>query len=208
MANHPDQSAVVAHAKADLEAAGVSLVGPCGAFAIVQLAAWRLRYTGVGLLDKRSGNNCDGYSTDTFVYPDGEHYDVLIAAGGEEDPLTHVPIPGTGNRPAWQPEGLIDPIRWRAPIDPHFDEVPVPPVPPVPLPPSPPSEDLSRRVEVLIARVEGLAIWTAELAHELAAHRAVAAHADRVEAVLAVQARGLTGRLFGYTITLRPPAQG
>lgn len=102
--NHPDRSAVVAQAKADLEAAGHDLSGPCGAFAIVKLAAFRMG-GGAGLLDKPAGNNCEGYATDIIVYPDGKHYDVLVG-GGET------------NGPSWQDAGTVDPSRYRPAVDP------------------------------------------------------------------------------------------
>lgn len=102
--NHPDRSAVVAQAKADLEAAGHDLSGPCGAFSIVKLAAFRMG-GGAGLLDKPAGNNCEGYATDIIVYPDGKHYDVLVG-GGET------------NGPSWQDAGTVDPSRYRPAVDP------------------------------------------------------------------------------------------
>ena len=60
--SHPDRSAVVAQAKADLDAAGHDLSGPCGAFSITHRAAWRMRGEGAGLLYKPGGNNCQGYA--------------------------------------------------------------------------------------------------------------------------------------------------
>jgi hypothetical protein len=102
--NHPDRSAVVAQAKEDLEAAGHDLSGPCGAFSIVKLAAWRIG-GGAGLLDKPAGNNCEGYATDIIVYPDGRHYDVLVDGGGK-------------NGAAWGDAGMIDPSRYRPAVDP------------------------------------------------------------------------------------------
>lgn len=101
---HPDRSAVVAEAKAELEAAGHDLSGPCGAFAIVKLAAWKMG-GGAGLLDKPAGNNCEGYATDIIVYADGRHYDVLVDGGGR-------------NGPAWGDAGLVDPSRYRPAIEP------------------------------------------------------------------------------------------
>jgi hypothetical protein len=102
--NHPDRSDVVAQAKDDLENAGHDLSGPCGAFSIVKLAAWRMG-GGAGLLSKPSGNNCEGYSTDIIVYPDGRIYDVLVDGGGR-------------NGPAWGDAGVVDPARYRPAADP------------------------------------------------------------------------------------------
>ncbi|MDE2143486.1 MAG: hypothetical protein KGJ84_13855 [Elusimicrobia bacterium] len=103
--SHPDRSDVVAQAKADLETAGHDLTGACGAFAIVRVAAWRMRDEGAGLLSKPSGNNCEGYATDIIAYPDGRIYDVLVG-GGES------------NGPAWQDDGTVDPGRYTTPEDP------------------------------------------------------------------------------------------
>lgn len=94
----------MADAKAELEAAGQDLSGPCGAFAIVKLAAWKMG-GGAGLLDKPAGNNCEGYATDIIVYPDGRHYDVLVDGGGR-------------NGPAWGDAGTVDPSRYRPAIEP------------------------------------------------------------------------------------------
>lgn len=102
--NHPDRSDVVAQAKEDLEDAGHDLSGPCGAFAIVKLAAWRMGED-AGLLSKPSGNNCEGYSTDIIVYPDGRIYDVIIDGGGR-------------NGPTWGDAGVVDPARYRPAVDP------------------------------------------------------------------------------------------
>jgi hypothetical protein len=98
-AKHADQSEIVAEAKAELEAAGKDLSGPCGAFSIVKLAASRMS-GGAGVLSKPSGNNCDGFATDIIAFPDGRIYDVLVG-GGE------------ANGPAWQDDGTVDPARYR-----------------------------------------------------------------------------------------------
>lgn len=120
------QVEVVAAIKADVVARGISVAGPCGAFQITKRVAWALRGTGVGLLDKPAGNNCEGYSIDYLVFPDGSGRDILGDGGGE-------------NTPAWAPEPN-EPAgafagRWRAPFDPG--DVVVPPAPsPVPPPPA------------------------------------------------------------------------
>jgi hypothetical protein len=110
----------VARIKAELEARNVSLVGPCGAFQIVKRVAWALRGEGAGLLAKPGGNNCEGFAVDIICYPDGRIFDILANGGGDEDAAGN-PIPGTGNRPTWNPpsDGLnVDPSRYRRAIDP------------------------------------------------------------------------------------------
>ncbi len=118
MSAHPDRTEVVAQAKADLEAAGTDVSSPCGAWAITNLAASRMRAEGAGLLDKPFGNNCQGFAVDIIAYPDGQIYDVLIRAE-------------TDNLPAWQDAGTVDPSRWRPPLGSLVDP-PDPPDPPAP----------------------------------------------------------------------------
>ena len=134
------QSSVVADVKAALVARGVPLSGPCGAFQIVKRVAWQLRGSGVGLLSKPAGNNCDGYSVDFLTYPDGSGYDILGDAGG-------------ANVPGWdlaEPPGALT-GRWRAPFDPG-DTVTPPPV--VGLPPSvPPPSDRLAIIEQAVAEI-------------------------------------------------------
>jgi hypothetical protein len=104
----------VAQAKADLEHVHADLSGPCGAFRIVQLTAWRLKATGAGLLAKPSGNQCQGFATDIIAYPDGRIYDVLVDGGG-------------ANTPAWQADAPVDASRYRPATDPHIDDAPATP---------------------------------------------------------------------------------
>lgn len=99
------QDSVVRAVKARLEATGVPLDGPCGAFEITKRVAWQLRATGAGTLDKPSGNNCGGRSVDIIAYPDGRLVDILSDAGGS-------------NGPVWNPIEPVDASRWRAPMDP------------------------------------------------------------------------------------------
>jgi hypothetical protein len=104
----PEMSAHYVQAvKAQLEAAGVNLVGPCGAFAITKRVAWGLRGAGIGLLDKPGGNQCDGYSVDVLVLPGGgDIVDILSDGGGQ-------------NTPSWYVrEREVDPSRWRPPVQP------------------------------------------------------------------------------------------
>jgi hypothetical protein len=115
---------VVARIKAELEARGVSLVGPCGAFAITRRVAWALRAEGAGLLSKPGGNNCEGFATDIICYPDGRIFDVLINGGGDEAADGSGPIPGTGNLPAWQTIAPVDASRYRPALDPGDTPLP------------------------------------------------------------------------------------
>lgn len=127
---------VVATIKAELEARGVSLVGPCGAFQITKRVAWTQRATGAGLLFKNWGNNCENFAVDIVAFPDGRVFDVLVSAGGEED-ANKQPIPGTGNGPVWNPSGngvMDDLTRYRPAIDPG-DPPPAPLLPRLPPPP-------------------------------------------------------------------------
>jgi len=102
----PEMSAgYVAAVKAQLEAQGVNLLGPCGAFAITKRVAWGLRGAGAGLLSKPGGNNCDGYATDIIAFPD-RAYDILSDGGAT-------------NGPNWNETGVDDlASRWRPPVQP------------------------------------------------------------------------------------------
>ena len=135
MGRNMDHTDSVAQAKADLLAAGYDLSGPCGAFAIVNLTAWRLRSEGAGLLSKPVGNNCDGYAPDIVAYRNGQIFDVLIDGGGE-------------NGPTWQDTGIIDDVtRWRPAIDPQIDQ-------PVEPPTLDSMQQLQRRIEQLEAKTQ------------------------------------------------------
>lgn len=122
-AQHPD---VVAAVKSELQARGVDLSAPCGAFQITKRVAWRLRAEGAGLLSKPGGNNCEGYSVDYVVYLTGRGADILGDAGG-------------ANIPGWNEETDPDFVaRWRPAFDPGDTPVVVgpPAAPPVILTPS------------------------------------------------------------------------
>lgn len=97
----------VAAVKAQLEAQGVNLSGPCGAFEITKHVAWGLRTQGIGLLSKPTGNNCQSYSTDYLVAGNGDGIDILSDAGGTNGPQWDV-----------QPGEFTGSGRWRAPIQP------------------------------------------------------------------------------------------
>ena len=95
----------VAAVKAQLQARGVDLTGPCGAFAITKRVAWGLRATGAGLLSKPSGNNCDGFAVDIVAFPTGMIVDILGDAGN-------------GNTPLWNTGEPVDAARYRPAVDP------------------------------------------------------------------------------------------
>lgn len=113
-----DHTDVVVAVKAQLDAQGVSLAGPDGAFAITSRVAWRLRMEGAGLLAKPGGNQSHGYATDIVMYPDGSLVDILGDGGG-------------ANTPRWDVTGEIRPTsQYRAAIDPG-DPDPAPAMPPL-----------------------------------------------------------------------------
>lgn len=112
---------VVAAVKASLVARGVDLSGECGAFQITKRVAWQLRAEGAGLLDKPSGSNCMGYSTDIIAYPGGRIFDILVDGGG-------------ANGPAWSGVDPVDPGRYRPAIDPGDSPGPTPTPTPTPAP--------------------------------------------------------------------------
>lgn len=93
--------------KAQLEAAGENLIGPCGAFKITSRVAWGLRGAGIGLLDKPGGNQCSGFATDVLVLPNRtDIIDILSDGGGQ-------------NTPSWYiRENEVSVDRWRAPVQP------------------------------------------------------------------------------------------
>jgi hypothetical protein len=105
---------VVANVKANLIARGISLLGSDGAFEITKRVAWALRESGIGLLDKPTGNHAEFpvgsgnfFSVDVLCYQDGVYVDMLVASGA-------------ANTPAWQiqPSAADVPAKWRAPLDP------------------------------------------------------------------------------------------
>lgn len=138
----------VAQVKSELQARGIDLSGPCGAFEITKRVAWRLKASGAGYLSKPGGNNCQGFSTDYVVFLNGPAVDILGDGGGANNPQWSV-----DNDPA-----LI--ARWVAPVNP--DPVVVPPLIPGPIAtvPAPlPSIDLSgvyAQFSILNAKVDEL----------------------------------------------------
>lgn len=120
IANHTD---VVRSVKTQVVAAGISILGACGAFEITKRVAWALRGEGAGLLAKPDGNNCQGYAVDIVCYPDGRIFDMLGSSGETNDP-------------AWNEDPPIDPSRYRAAFDPS---TPTPQPLPTPGPIQPPT---------------------------------------------------------------------
>lgn len=124
---------IVAKAKADLETAGHEWKTICDAYAITNLAAKR---AGWKLVQKTSGDNCQGRKVDGVIPGDGNWYDVLINAG---PPLNQ-------NIPAFNLQGPVgnligvEPFDWADPTN-----TPVPS--PVPIPE--PSSKLEERVAAL-----------------------------------------------------------
>jgi hypothetical protein len=140
-----DHTQWIADAKSELHAHGIQTenAGPCGAFQIINLAAYRHKDTGLGLLSKPNGNGCEWpagsgnrYSVDYLVYPNGAGGDMLIASEVENKPTWHIgdPVPA-------------DVSRWRAPIAPSF--APDPPIPPLPPPPSVDLRPILSRLDAL-----------------------------------------------------------
>src|SRR4051812_13288936 len=115
---------VVQRVKADLVARGISLDGDCGAFQITKRVAWELRGQGFGLLDKQGGSNCGGFAKDIVMRADGQLFDILVDAGGD-------------NRPAWQESDKVAPERFRTATDPG--DVVIPPIEP---PIDPPADEI------------------------------------------------------------------
>jgi len=109
-----DHSDLVAQIKAKLQASGVSLDGPCGAFAITKRVAWALRGQGAGLLDKPGGNQCEGFATDIVMFPDGSLVDILGDGGGANTPMWNVTgeiRPTSQFRPAVDPGDEVPPVK-------------------------------------------------------------------------------------------------
>lgn len=121
-AQRPNHADVIAQAQVDLKAAGISLDGDCGAFRVVNLAAWRLKQAGeadAGVLAKTGGSGCSQYgglyAKDVVAYQSGQHYDTIVASGAM----------GGNGAAAWNDDGIRSDITcpcppglWRAPIDP------------------------------------------------------------------------------------------
>jgi hypothetical protein len=100
-------AAYIGRVKAHLESQGYNLMGPCGAFAIVEHAVWWLAPTNptVGLLDKPDGNQCRSYATDIIFFRDqrGAIVDVLGDGGNANNPQWNVSSPGEAELDRWRP---------------------------------------------------------------------------------------------------------
>lgn len=97
----------VAQVKAALQAQGVNLSGPDGAFEITSNVAYGLRLVGYGLLEKTSGNMSQGYATDVIVCPNRvDLVDILGDSGGQNTPSWGVKV------------NEVTSDRWRTPIPP------------------------------------------------------------------------------------------
>jgi hypothetical protein len=166
---------IVAKAKADLEARGVTLSGACGAIKITNLVAWRLRPQ-YYLLRKGGGNRAvlkaDGscLSGDQTADPEGFATDYLI----DKDTFFGFDVLGDGggnNSPQWAgpetaPEMVArNRVNGRVPLDPagYFPEpvIVAPPEPdPMPAVVPPPSDDLGlvlaalRAIDARLAALE------------------------------------------------------
>lgn len=180
---------LVAQIKAQLEAKGMDLSGPCGAFQITKRVAWALRAQGAGLLSKPSGNNCEGYAVDIVMFPDGTGVDCLSDGGGS-------------NGPTWGATEIADGVsRYRPAVDPGDtpDPVPPPPLPPPP-PPVPQPVDLQPILNA-IASLQGQVA-----AQHLAQARSFEVMDAWFRQVLAKQDRAYTGntKAFGGALVLRP----
>lgn len=148
--------------KAYLEARGEDLSGPCGAFKITKRVAWALKDTGAGLLEKTSGNNCEGYAADVICYPDGRTFDILEDGGGKNGPrwaqhLPHDPAVAARYRPAIDPGDVPDSGNQNKP-DPGGNK------------PDPGTVDLS----ALLAQIQHIASRVDDIRAELVLTKAIA----------------------------------
>ena len=97
---------IVTKAIADILSSGVSINGPCGAFGIANLVAFR---TGLGVLFKPrpTENNCIhngvGYAADIVMNREGQIWDMLFDGGGE-------------NKPVWNQKEDVDKNWYRDPV--------------------------------------------------------------------------------------------
>lgn len=113
---------VVAAAKKQLQAEGVDLSGPCGAYAICERSAQMLGAYGV--LHKPTGNQCQERATDivTQTRTDGkiDLYDVLIDGGGANTPTWD--YKGTESMSRFRVPGMADPDPPSAPVIPYDEQ--------------------------------------------------------------------------------------
>ncbi len=181
MESHLD---LVRSVKADLEARGVDLRGPCGAWAITSRVIWALRTEGAGGLEKLTGNNCAGRAADIVCFAGGQIVDILGDAGG-------------ANTPIWQPGDPVDPARWRAPVDPGDSAAPIL----APPPPDPLQDFIAQttaRLDALTAALEAVRLEGIEARQQFA----IASSALRL-ALKDVVLRGTVDKKTG-AVTLKP----
>lgn len=186
---------LVAQIKTDLQARGVNLLGPCGAFEITKRVAWALRAQGYGLIAK-GGNNCQGFAVGAVILPTGLHFDIL----GDD---------GASNTPQWNRVNLdngepyLRPDDYRLAIDPG-DALP----PDAPAPPDPPAE-LVARVTALELLVKTLTKNQKQLdADREADLRRIVAIEDRpAPALPALVADGSVSLPFGLTKRVLVPVR-
>lgn len=98
----------IGRCKSYLQSQGYNLLGPCGAFCIVEHAVWWLSMAGdsaAGLLDKPDGNMCRGYATDIVMFRNqlGAIVDVLGDGGNANNPQWNVSSPGEVELDRWRP---------------------------------------------------------------------------------------------------------
>ena len=144
------ETAIIAKAKADLEAQGQQWETSCDAYRITNLAAQRT--AGWKVVEKTSGDNCQGRKVDGII-ANGNLYDILVGAGP----------PNNENKPSWQLVGpqnalvALDPYPWPDPAN-RPDPVPEPE-------PNPDADEVLRKLEQLTrlvltmdAKIDALAI--------------------------------------------------
>lgn len=144
------ETAIIAKAKADLEASGQQWETSCDAYRITNLAAQRT--PGWQVVEKTSGDNCQGRKVDGII-ANGNLYDVLVGAGP----------PNNENKPSWQ---LVGPQNALVGKDPYPWPDPANRPQPEPEPePNPDADEVLRKLEQLTrlvltmdAKIDALAI--------------------------------------------------
>jgi hypothetical protein len=203
-----DRTYLVREIKAALEAHGVNLTGPCGSFQITSRVAWALEKDGVGLVAKNPGQNgCtvngQRYAIDAVMLRDGQTWDLLVNGGGVEDALG-IPIPHTGNEPAWQVTGAQPPSAWRAPFNPDAGTVDPSLRPDGPPPQARPDDLLAVLVALDGFTREAKALREDRALVDEALMNALASVRSDLSDLRLAWAKGLSGRVLGYPVTLKP----
>lgn len=188
--------AVVERIKTELEAKGVNLTGVCGAFEITKRVAWDQRATGLGVLWKghTSGNDCNGYAGGHVMMPDGTHWDILRGAGdvGGNGPQWNLVV-YTAEDPDPAHKPLIgQPFKRPDMYRPAFKDWSDDDVEPTPEPDPDDGEPLPEDVlGLVLGRLQSLEETMASLKL----------------ALTQLGDKEYTGKVFGYTITLKPVKQ-